>query len=288
MAAVRGDTPVSASDTAAGSTHHSMFRETAVSPVSGGVTPTLKAMRPPQAIGVMALVLAVAGVMVWALLARPATTVTGIGLLAGENTLNQSVAPATGLVVEVHFERDDLVAAGERLATIRTADDETIDIDAFSDGRVLLRLVETGLWVEAGQPIAELVRPGEISEAVVAVDEGDAAQLAAGQSALVAVRQAPAGQFGSIPATVAWVTAVPVDPQRLALLAGGNQRLAGELDPGTGVVLVGLDLQVDETTPTGLAWTAGAGPDAALPPAAIIDVEITTGTFVPAELLINQ
>ena len=288
MTVERVDASIPSADTPSESAHHTMFRESAVSPVSGGVTPTLKAIRGPQALGVIALVLAVAGVMVWAVLARPASTVTGIGLLAGENTLTQSVAPVTGLVVEVHFDRDDLLIAGDRLITIRTAADDIIEVDAFSDARVLLRLVESGLWVEAGQPIAELVRPSEISTAVVAVDEGDAALIAVGQRALVAVRQAPAGQFGSVPATVAWVTAVPVDAQRLVLLAGGNQRLAAELDPGTGVVLVGLDLDVDETTPTGLAWTAGSGPDAALAPAAIIDVEITTGTFAPAELLISQ
>jgi multidrug resistance efflux pump len=265
-----------------------MFRDSAVSPVSGGVTPPLRAMRRSQTLGVIALVLAVAGVVVWAVLARPATTVSGIGLLAGENALTQSVAPVTGLVAEVHFDREDQLSVGDRLITIRTADDDIVEVQAFTDAQVLLRLIEAGGWVEAGQPIAELFHPNDLSTAVVAVDEGDAAQIAVGQRALVAVRQAPAGQFGSIPATVAWVTAVPVDAQRLTLLAGGNQRLAGELDPGIGVVLAGLDLDLDPTTASGFAWTGGNGPAAPLPPAAIIDVEITTGSFAPAELLIGQ
>jgi len=268
--------------------HPTMFRDTAVSPVTGGVTPTLTALRRPQALGVVALLLLVTGVFIWAVLARPATTITGIGLLADENTLSQSVAPATGMVHEVLFDRTSAISAGDVMATIRTADNDMVSVAAYDDATVLLRLIEPGTWVEAGQPIAELIRDTEISSAVAAIDEQDAAALEVGQRALVSVRQAPAAQFGSIPATVAWVTAVPVGADRLTLLAGGNERLASELDTATGVVLVGLTLETDTSNVTGLRWTAGNGPSTALAPAAIIDVDIISGTVVPAELLISQ
>lgn len=233
------------------------------------------------------MVLLIAGGLAWAVFGRAPDAATGPGIVIPEQGFVEVGTALQGTVVSVDVAPGDHVDSGEQVADIRLETGGHTAVRSPIDGTVATVLVRKGGVTDRGTAIVTLEPSGSDPVVVGFLPAGPGKRVQTGMPARVALASAPRSQFGTIEGTVQAVSPVPVPPERVVLVVGGNVSLA-DYFMGSGPVLeVTIALHKDPTTPSGYAWTTGEGPPTAVSPGTLAEASVVISEAAPAEQILQ-
>jgi HlyD family secretion protein len=136
-------------------------------------------------------------------------------------------------------------------------------------------LTAPGAFITPGGELATIVPVGARRVAFLFVSTSQASQLRIGMQALLSPRVAESRATGLLEGRIVHIGDFPATPDRLTLLLGPV--LASQLASGPPVDEVEVELAPDRSTPSGYAWTTGAGP-----------ASVSVGTRVSGRVRLKQ
>lgn len=183
---------------------------------------------------------------------------------------------------------DELESASDEQGIRRTIEELEAQLDAEGrvvydggfPGRVLEITTSVGQHVDVGNRIGklEIEDPAASLMALAYFQVRDGKKVRPGQRIRVAPSTVERERHGAILGRVERVSDYPVTTEAAANQIG-DLELARSLLQGRNTIEVLVSLELDEATPTGFAWTSGAGPR---------EVPITAGTTGEARATIEE
>lgn len=251
------------------------FRERALSSGENPLEHIDRLVRPTSSrmwLGVLAFAALVGAAVVWTALAQRTVTVASQAVLIPRAGLFTAGELAQGAVTEVAVAEGDTVTAGQRLAVVATPDGELV-VTSPVDGEVVSVANRVGELHAAGDPIVVVAPSGDDLVAIALLPPGALSAIAEGQPTTIAVNGVAADRYGRIRGEVASIGTVPASRARLRQLTGDAAVTASMTQQGP-VYEVVVTLEAADT-PSGLRWTQGDGPAAAIPIGALGVASVT-------------
>jgi multidrug efflux pump subunit AcrA (membrane-fusion protein) len=236
----------------------------------------------PAWLGVLALAMAMAGLVVWGFLGKLPREVSAKGILsAGAQTSVESTV--SGQVAGVSIATGDTVQAGQ---TVLSLVGNRVVPSRFA-GRVASVEVAPGQVIRRGTPLFTLApaaaAPDQL-EAVVFLSGDDGAAITPGMKVNLDVSSAPASAFGVVRGRVEAVATTPASRASLIALLG-NPDLAGSFSRAGPPVVARVRLEPDSHTRSGLKWSTHDGPPFPLQPGVGLSAQIVQTSEHPADVL---
>jgi multidrug efflux pump subunit AcrA (membrane-fusion protein) len=196
-------------------------------------------------------------VLAWGFFGTIATTVEGQGVLVCRGGLRGVAAPAGG-TAKLLVAAGATVAAGQDLAVLTAPGKSPVAVPSPCAARVLTLEVEPGAAVESGQRLALLEPQQEPLQAYLYVPVGQAYQVEAGMTVLVAVAPARQAEYGYLVGRVASTSRFPTAQAEMTRRLG-SEELARPL-AGLGPCLeIVVELTRDADMPSGYRWSSAQG-----------------------------
>lgn len=242
----------------------------------------LRISPPRRWIGLIGLLLIVAGVVAWSAVAAVPTTLSGPGYLLPQGGLRQVQAPVAGTVSSLDLAVGAHVVAGQSLGTIHTAAGSEIQVVAPETGVITETDTVVHGFVNAGARVA-LVQPVGWPLVVYAYVPTDvAAGLRPGVPVHVEFGAGIGARFGYAKGTVASVSEFPATLERLNFILQDSSVVdtVRKLGPTNEIAIV---MEQSAHTASGLAWGSGSGPPAELPAGLPAKVKFIVGQHHPID-----
>jgi pyruvate/2-oxoglutarate dehydrogenase complex dihydrolipoamide acyltransferase (E2) component len=240
----------------------------------------VRVSRPGTWIALAGLLLVIAGVVLWAILASIATTVSGLGYVLPEGGLLEASAARAGIVQRIDVEPGQRVEPGDVVAKLEAPDGSELSITAPASGKVAEVQRTIGDFVPQGGEVA-IVRPDRELVVEAFVPHPKSKGIHVGDRVWVAPSTAAVSEYGFARGWVAGLGEVPISDTGLDSLLENpaRARRVAQLGPVNRVVvkLVAAD------TPSGLSWTASQGPAEPVTFGTTAEVEIVTGRRAPID-----
>lgn len=233
-----------------------------------------------------ALALLVAAGVVWAVFGSAPDVVSGRGMVVPAQGFVEVGTEIQGTVLGVDVAPGDDVASGDVVARIRT-DDGDVTVTTSISGRVATVLVRAGGITDRGTAILTVEPADSDLEVVAFVPAGPGKRVVTGMDARIGLASVPRSQYGMILGKVEAVSPVPVSPERVILLVGGNQSLAEYFTSQGPILEVTVSLKTDPSTLTGYAWTTGSGPASEVTPGTLADVQVVISDKPPIQRILR-
>ncbi|MEI8334436.1 MAG: HlyD family efflux transporter periplasmic adaptor subunit [Chloroflexota bacterium] len=230
--------------------------------------------------------LVVAGIA-WAVFGSAPDAVTGHGMVVPAEGFVEVGTELQGTVIAVDVLPGDEVQAGSVVARIRTDEGEPVTVTTPVDGRVATVLVRAGGVTDRGTALLTVEPSGSELVVVAFVAAGPGKRVQPGMPALVGLASVPRSQYGMLEGRVEAVSPVPVSPERVILIVGGNVSLAEYFLTEGPVLEVTVSLKDDATTPSGYAWTTGQGPSSAVTPGTLGEVSVVVSDEAPLQRIVR-
>lgn len=246
----------------------------------------LRVTSPRGWLALIGLVAVVAAVVLYALMGRVATTVSGTGLLLPPGGLVHLDATVAGRVSAVSARAGSPIATGEEIATITDRRGEEVSVVSTLRGHVTEVLVNEGNVVVPGNQLAVVEPLTELATAVVYFPSGEGKAIERGMPARISPSTAPSEQYGQIVGRVVDVSEFPVSSQRLEYVLD-NDVLVREISSLGSVLEVTIELERDSSAPSGFEWTSGDGPPFPVYNGTLASASVITESQVPAEILLD-
>jgi multidrug resistance efflux pump len=233
-------------------------------------------------LGVVGLALLLAAGIVWTAVAKQTITKDAATVIVPRAGIFRAGELASGTVTSVLVREGDVVRAGQPLARFQPSGGQAVQIVRSPvAGDVISVQARAGDLSRPGAPLV-LVAPHARPMAIAFVASAEVSQLAVGQQVAVTVNGVPPDRYGKAIGRVAAIGPIPVTDQRLQQLTGDTSLLAITRNLGpTREVRIAL---TPADTPSGLAWTRGAGPSSRLP----LGVRALSSITVRRETLIGK
>lgn len=240
----------------------------------------------PSWLVLAALALLVAAGVVWAVFGSAPDVVAGRGMAVPSQGFVEVGTEIQGTVMDVIVAPGERVKAGDTVARIRTDAGVKI-IGTPVAGRVATVLVRQGGITDRGTAIVTIEPSDSELEVVAFVPAGPGKRIVQGMDAHVGLASVPRSQYGMIVGTVEAVSPVPVSPERVILLVGGNASLTEYFTSQGPILEVTVSLKTDPSTPSGYAWTTGSGPATAITPGTLADVQVVISDTPPIQRILR-
>ncbi len=241
----------------------------------------------PSWIMLFGIILLVLTGVAWAVWGDTPDAVTGPGMVVPEQGFMEVGAALQGTVTSVEVSPGQIVAAGAVVAHLRSLKDEPITVTSPVAGTVATVLVRAGGVTDRGTPLLTVEPSGSPAVVVAYVPAGPGKRIRPGMAARVSLSSAPRSQFGTLEGRVKAVSPVPVSPERVTLIVGGNISLADYFLTGGPILEVTVALTPDPTTPSGYRWTTGEGPPTAVTPGTLAEVAVVVSEAAPVQQFVK-
>jgi biotin carboxyl carrier protein len=242
-----------------------------------GLDDLLRVTGPRIWIGLVALLVVVAGILVWSIVGVIPQVVPGDGMLLRGGVQNIS-APDDGSLTTVDVSENSRVKAGDVVATMMTEAGEKVEIKATDDGTVTGINIPPGFSVRQGAEIMTVEVITMPLLAVVYVPLGDGKQISPGMAVQLSPSVADVDSYGYLMGTVSAISEFPVSQN--ALTGGAyidSAAMAATL--GGDVPVLRMIIQLDEAdTPSGYRWSSSSGPD----------FQLRNGTATSARVIVDE
>ncbi|MDQ6606865.1 MAG: HlyD family efflux transporter periplasmic adaptor subunit [Actinomycetota bacterium] len=235
-------------------------------------------------LALMALGLAIAGLVLWGLFGKLPHEVSASGMLT-VGGLSEVQSTAQGQVGRVLVANGQTLRAGQPVVAL-TGPDGTVLRAPFA-GVVENLGVAPGQVISVGAPLYTLqppLRPGSALTVLLFLTPSSGATIAPGMRVNVNVASAPAGAYGVVRGKVASVTAYPASAASLTALLG-NPDLAAQFSHNGPPIVAHVRLIPDRSTRSGLQWSTPHGPPFPLVPGVSVSAEVIQGDQTPANVL---
>ncbi len=215
--------------------------------------------RPWTWLGVAALAIAVAALLIWSFAGRIPRTVDGSGVISQPGGIASIESTVSGPVDQLLVSQNSVVQQGQTIAVIGAAPKQT-NITAVFSGRIIDLEIIVGQVVQFGDPLYTLQRITNASKsAYLFVPSSAGADLAPGMPVNVSVSTAPSAAFGVVRGKIASVSGSPLSTAAVTALVG-NPDLAHVLTKGGPPLLADVTLTPDSKTVSGFKWSTPKGP----------------------------
>ena len=241
----------------------------------------------PSWLILVGLALLVLSGFVWSVLGSAPDIVSGRGMVVPADGFVEVGAALEGTVSEVAVQPGDAVTAGMIVAKMRTDAGEDVVLSSPVDGRVATVLVRAGSVTNRGTALLTIEAADAGLEVVGYVSAGPGKRVVPGMRVHVGLGSVPRAQYGMLEGTVTAVSPVPVSPERVVLVVGGNATLAEYFLSQGPVLEITVALQADFSTATGYAWTTGLGPDGDVSPGTLAEVSVVVLEASPLEWILR-
>ncbi len=242
--------------------------------------------RPWLWLGVGAVTLAVAALVIWSFAGRIPRTVSASGVIAEPGGLASVDSTVNGQIQDVLVKQDQFVGQGEPVVTINSNGTQHTVTAPFQGQVVDLPIIE-GQVVTYGDPLFTIQRaPPQTKDTSVYlfVPAAQGAGLAPGMPVDVNVSTAPSAAFGVVRGKVENVSETPLSTDTVAALVG-NPDLARELTKNGPPVLAEVSLTPDEKTRSGFQWSTPKGPPFPLEPGTEVTGQVTEQQQRPIDVV---
>lgn len=241
-----------------------------------GLDQLMQVTNPRNWLALLALLIAVLGILVWSFLGRLPLAVSGSGLLLRANS-GAIVSPVDGLVANLSVVDGDVVKVGDAIAVITQVDGTATTVTSVISGTVTGINVAQGLQTRQGATLVSVEQLGQPLTAVAylpltsgkVIDTGMVAQLSPGT--------ADVETYGYLLGTVSSVSDFPVTSVDISGLFGTDALDQDFLVHGP-VIQIIVDLQQDTNNESGYKWSSSTGPD----------FQLKTGTPVKAQIITEE
>lgn len=233
---------------------------------------------------VMSVVL---GAAIWAFTGSLPITMSAPGILTSAEGNRAVTTPAAGTIASALVQPGDQVSAGDPLLTV-AGRNKTVTITAPLEGMVLTLDGALGQPVALGDAVAT-IQAGSADSALVAqvfVPAAEATSVRPGVKVLLEVEGSPKARFGLLKGTVASVGAFQIDPSQAAGVLG-SRYTAAQLTRDRPTVPVMVELEVDEDTDSGFAWTSVDGPPFQIDPQHRVEAAFRLGDRTPFDVVLG-
>lgn len=214
-------------------------------------------------LGVAGIFMLVAALVIWGFVAQRIVTTDTPVMLVPRSGLFPVGILETGVIVDVLVGEGDSVTAGQRLATLANPAVGEIQIVAPITGIVVAVDAVKGQVTGQGNSVFLLAPQGESTVAIGLVGPAQVNGLREGQKVTIAFPTVNQQSGGRLIGTLHHIGVTPVSSTRVAAVLGSGGLAAQVLQQGP-VYEVQIEL-TPATTPSGYAWTVGAGPPIAPP-----------------------
>lgn len=178
---------------------------------------------------------------------------------------------------ELAESRDELSELERQLEDLRAARRETSEILTPHSGRIFEKTSNPGDLMDPGTPVVKLEMDSEELTATLYVPATQGKQILAEMSARVVPSTVQREEYGFILGKVLSVADFPSSRQgMLSQLA--NQELVDKLMAQGPPIQVDIQLERDDSTPSGFKWSSKTGPD----------LDITSGTLASGSVVVRQ
>lgn len=241
----------------------------------------------PSWLILFALILLVAAGIAWAVFGRTPDAVTGPGMVVPAAGFVEVGAELQGTVESVDVLPGDLVEASAVVARIQTVAEKSVTVTSPMDGTIATVLVRAGGVTDRGTALLTVAPSGSKAVVVAFIAAGPGKRISPNMPARISLASAPRSQFGTLMGRVEAVSPVPVPPERVALVVGGNLSLADYFLSGGPVLEVTVSLDRDATTPSGYRWTTGDGPPTAVSLGTLTEVAVIVSESAPLQHIVE-
>jgi multidrug efflux pump subunit AcrA (membrane-fusion protein) len=225
-------------------------------------------------LGVLGLALLLGAGVLWTAVADESITADASALIVPRQGIYTVGDLNVGVVTAVLVREGQVVHRGQPLARIQAADSgRVVGVPSSVARRILSVQVRAGDPSGAGSPMFLIAPLKARSMAIALVPASAVSQFRVGQKATVAVNGVAPDLYGRAIGRVASIGNIPDTDQRLRQLTGDSS-LLGLVSQLGSVREVRIAL-TGAPTPSGVAWTGGAGPPAPIPVGSHAVVTIT-------------
>jgi multidrug efflux pump subunit AcrA (membrane-fusion protein) len=241
--------------------------------------------RPWTSLGVGALAIAVAALVIWGFAGSIPRTVTAPGVLAEPGGLATIDSTVSGAVTNVLVSQNSEVRAGQTIAVIGSGNGN--QVTAPFNGRIVDLQINIGQVVAPGAPLYTLQRalPNVRDTSVyLFVPSSDGAGLAPGMAVNVTVSTAPSAAFGVVRGLISNVSETPLSTAGVSALVA-NPTLAEVLTKNGPPLLAQVTLKPDSKTASGFAWSTPKGAPFRLEPGTQVTAQVTESHQRPVDVI---
>jgi multidrug efflux pump subunit AcrA (membrane-fusion protein) len=237
-----------------------------------------------SSLAVIALAMAVAGLVAWGLFGHLPREVSAQGVLSGAQGPRLIQSTTTGQVAEVFVQDGQALRPGTPVVRLTG---QRRPILAPFGGRVVGVAVAPGEVVQPGSPLytSETPQPrDQPPQALLFLAPSNAPTVAPGMTVNLSVASAPAARYGVVRGRVASVSSYPATTQTLTALLG-NENLAQLFSRNGPPVVAVVSLRRDPRTPSGVSWSTAHGAPFALQPGVDVSAQIIQGQQTPVKVV---
>jgi hypothetical protein len=240
----------------------------------------VKLTLPRRWIGLVALLLLVAGAIVWSAVSSVPTTLAGPGFLLSEGGLREVQASSTGTITNLSVATGQHVVAGQVIGQVVDQTGAAAPLRVPETGTVSEVDTVDSAFVTASERLG-LIQPVGWPLVVYAyVPTNVAADLHPGVPVHVVFGAGIGQAFGYAKGSVQSVSQFAASRERLNFILRDDSTIqtVTKLGPANEVVIA---MDQSAHTPSGLVWGSGDGPPAALPAGLPSDVTFVIGAHHP-------
>lgn len=215
----------------------------------------------PLVLALVGMVVVIVGGLVWAAFGSAPDIVSGPSVLGPSGDIRLIRAPVAGTVEDLTVGGGERIARGDVVLHLRRPDGSLRLVRSATSGDIADLRVTSGARVVAGDTLAIITDSMLARRALAFLPAGTGQAARRGMKAFVSPEDIPESQYGKIEAVVVKVSETAVSLERVTSLVRGNTSLARYLMRDGPVIEVQLRLTTDRTTPSGLRWSVGSGPE---------------------------
>lgn len=242
----------------------------------------VRLVRPAGWIALGAVGLALITFIVWCFVGTVKTTFPAAGVLATQYGTVNSVTPDAGQLSEVFVAAGDEVSAGDRVATVETAEG-SVTVEAAAGGTIVELLAHPSDAVEAGATIVSIQPDDEDLRVYAFIAVAANQPIKPGMPVQISVTTVPSEEYGLLLGTVTRVGTHPVTRAGVGALLN-NDEITNIVVSGPPVIQIEVALTPADT-PTRYAWTSGDGPPEPLAAGTLVNSTVITAVQAPITLL---
>jgi len=242
-----------------------------------GLDELLSVTGPRIWIGLIALLVAVGGMLIWSLVGVIPQVVPGEGLLL-RTGVQIITAPTDGSIQSMPVTENSAVKAGDVVATILDTQGATTELKAAQAGVVTGINVLPGFSVQQGADIMTIEDASLPLLAIIYVPLSSGKQASPGMAVQLSPSVADSDTYGYLMGTINAISEFPISQGTLAKDAyisdDGIANMLGGPEP---VLRVIVELDTDDT-PSGYSWSSSNGPN----------FQLRSGTATSARVIVDE
>lgn len=249
----------------------------------------IKITSPLSWLALIATLLIIAATVVWSIVGTLPAIETVSGVIAGAENVCGIYSDVTGTVETIYKAPGDQVAAGEKIAGIRTAGGEVREITAKEAGTLAVLSVEEGTFVPGGTEVARLTPDSADAQVVVCyVPLAVSQKLKTGMEVLVYPVSVDSQKYGHMEGEILSIDEYAANAASMAYVLGAGNLVAEQFAANGPVAAVVCKLRTDESAVSGFYWSGGSGKSLSVSNGVIVSAQIVVEECAPITKLIGR